>query len=218
MLRWNQGGRKVSCHRQDARREDHEIEVRGARACRWRMQHQEDRRVRMVVADRADGVEAAQVVLVRRVVAMPATTSSGEWSDRRATAGPGTWPPVRTRPRRPRTPRSASGSRADWPGRWSRSARGRAAQHGAEVLADIAARRAIGQLDAEADTRAESRRSPAARPRDAQFGHEAQRPCCGTISISHRRCRSSDPSCRGWRRRHGCRCRPWAAANRCRPW
>jgi hypothetical protein len=47
-LRWNQGGRIA-----------------------LRLQHQKDRRVRMVEADRTDRVEAAQVVFVRRVVAMP---------------------------------------------------------------------------------------------------------------------------------------------------
>ncbi|MNN27620.1 hypothetical protein D3C81_1411610 [compost metagenome] len=36
------------------------------------MQHQEDRRIRVVVADRTNRIEVAQVVTVRRVVAVPA--------------------------------------------------------------------------------------------------------------------------------------------------
>ena len=35
------------------------------------MQHEENRGIGMVVADGADGVEATQIVFVRRVVAVP---------------------------------------------------------------------------------------------------------------------------------------------------
>ncbi len=54
-----------------ARREDHEVDVGHPRRVGGRGQHGEDRRVGMVEADRVDGIEARQVVLVGRVVAVP---------------------------------------------------------------------------------------------------------------------------------------------------
>lgn len=51
--------------------EDHEIEIRQAVNTGRRCQHSENRRVRVVETDRADGVETAQVVLVGDVVAVP---------------------------------------------------------------------------------------------------------------------------------------------------
>src|SRR5205823_7558382 len=42
-----------------------------ARRVGHRLQHQEDRWVRMIVADRADRVEAAQIIFVRRAIAVP---------------------------------------------------------------------------------------------------------------------------------------------------
>lgn len=56
---------------QPARREDDEVGDGGAHVVRRRRQHGEDARVRVVEADAADGVEAAQVVLVGVVVAVP---------------------------------------------------------------------------------------------------------------------------------------------------
>lgn len=56
---------------QPARREDDKVRHGGAQVVRRRRQHGEDARVRVVEADAADGVEAAQVVLVGVVVAVP---------------------------------------------------------------------------------------------------------------------------------------------------
>uniref|UniRef100_A0A0N4ZLE2 Glucosamine_iso domain-containing protein n=1 Tax=Parastrongyloides trichosuri TaxID=131310 RepID=A0A0N4ZLE2_PARTI len=54
-----------------AGREDDEVAVGGAWRIAGRSEHGEDRRVGMIEADRADGVETAQVVFVRHVVAVP---------------------------------------------------------------------------------------------------------------------------------------------------
>ncbi len=54
-----------------ARREDDEVDRVDAGRIGHRLQHEEDRRIGMIEADRADRVEAAQVVFVRRVVAVP---------------------------------------------------------------------------------------------------------------------------------------------------
>lgn len=56
---------------QPARREDDEVGDGGACVVGGGGQHREDARVRVVEADAADGVEAAQVVLVGVVVAVP---------------------------------------------------------------------------------------------------------------------------------------------------
>ena len=57
---------------QPARREGHEVGVGQAGGVGGRRQHGEDRRIGVVVADRADHHEVGQVVLVRHVVAVPA--------------------------------------------------------------------------------------------------------------------------------------------------
>ena len=62
---------KCVLHRQDARREDDKIERVHPRRIGDRLQHQKNRRVRMVVADRSHRIESPQVVLVRCVVAVP---------------------------------------------------------------------------------------------------------------------------------------------------
>ena len=54
-----------------AGREDHEIDVRGAGDVAGRGQHGEDRRIGVIEADRADRVEARQVVFPRHVIAVP---------------------------------------------------------------------------------------------------------------------------------------------------
>ena len=54
-----------------ARRENDEIQVRRAGHFRRRGQDGEYRRVRMVEADRPDGVEVRQIILVGRMVAVP---------------------------------------------------------------------------------------------------------------------------------------------------
>ena len=58
-------------HGQHPWREDREIDIAGAGSIAGRMQHQEDRRIGVVVADRTHHVEAAQVIFVRRVIAVP---------------------------------------------------------------------------------------------------------------------------------------------------
>ncbi len=81
----------------------------------------------MVEADRADRVEAGEIVFVGRVgcrARRPRRAASGR--GRSPTARPGTSAPARSARRGPRTRRPASGSRADWQGRSSRSARARA--------------------------------------------------------------------------------------------
>lgn len=60
-----------------ARREDDKVGHGGAGHGRRRREHREDGRVRVVVGDCADGVEAAQVVLVRVVVAVPGDDVKG---------------------------------------------------------------------------------------------------------------------------------------------
>ena len=107
-----------------ARREDDEIGIGAAGHVAGAGQHGEDRRVGMVEADRADRVEARQIVAVGRVIAVP-----GDDVERRMVEG--------RRPQRAErflddfgrlvlvldTRRPASRSRAGWRGRWSRSGR-----------------------------------------------------------------------------------------------
>lgn len=62
---------------QPARWEDDEVGHGGARNGRWRREHCEDGRVWVVVGDGANGVEAAQVVLVGVVVALPGDNVEG---------------------------------------------------------------------------------------------------------------------------------------------
>ena len=70
-LRWNHGGRNVcSIARMRGGKITKSIASTAGRVAR-RLQHEEDRRIGMVEADRADRVEAREVVLVRRVVAVP---------------------------------------------------------------------------------------------------------------------------------------------------
>src|SRR5258708_22511368 len=58
-------------HRQPAGRENPEIDLAGSPGVAWRMQDQENRRVRMIVGNRSNGIEAAPVVFVRKIVAVP---------------------------------------------------------------------------------------------------------------------------------------------------
>src|SRR5579863_9353107 len=66
------GGTEGVLRHQPAGREDHEVHVGGARRIAGRGQHCEDGWVWVIVADGADGIEAPEVVLVGRVVAVPA--------------------------------------------------------------------------------------------------------------------------------------------------
>src|SRR5262249_5616914 len=56
---------------QPTRRKDDEVDVVYTRCIADRLQDQEDGRVGVVVADRADGIEMPQVVAIRRVAAVP---------------------------------------------------------------------------------------------------------------------------------------------------
>ena len=58
-------------HGEPPRWKDHEVEIVDPRGVADRLKHQEDRRIGMIVTDRAQGVEKPQVVLVQRVIAMP---------------------------------------------------------------------------------------------------------------------------------------------------
>ena len=186
-LRWNHGGRNVSSPPASAAGRSRSRCCRRP-ACRvGDVQHQEDRRIRMVEADRADRVEAAQVVFVRRVVAVPRDHVERRMvRSARATAGPGTSRPARTRLRGPRTPRRgvrksrglARPLRADR----ARDPAGAAARRSSRRRSRAPRRRAARRGSA---CRAGSRRSPAARRRARPSSVAMRRrPCCGTISSS----------------------------------
>ncbi len=185
-LRWNHGGRNVSCIARMRGGKITKSIMSTAGRVRLRLQHEEDRRIGMVVADRADHVEAAQVVLVRREVAVPR-------DDVAAASG------------RSRGPQVAEelvdeleapfavlvcGDRVHEVARIGEAVRADRAQVGeaqvrAEVLADVAARLAIRQLDAEAHAARDDERFPAAPPRARPVSVIARRrPSCGTISSS----------------------------------
>jgi len=179
-LRWNQGGRKRVLHRPASgggKITKSIASTPGVSLIDW--QHQEDRRIGMIVADGADGVEApAGRTCKAHCCHGHATTSSGEWSmARRPQVAGETSPPARIPPPGPRTRRPGGPeSRAGWQARWSRSARGPAVE---------TARR-------NSRTGSRAPRSPAAPPRksagrrgyhgdfqrlhldDAQLGGEAQ--------------------------------------------
>ena len=141
---------RVLAH-QPARRKDHEVDHVDAGRVGRRLQHEEDRRIGMVVADRADRVEAARGrTCTARSCRARRRRRAASGRSRPPRGCPGTWRRARTSPRGPRTRRRAPGSRAGWRGRSSRSGRGRAGERRAEVLADVAARGAVDELDAEA--------------------------------------------------------------------
>jgi len=64
-------------HGQHARAEDGKVDRADAARIAGRLQGDEDRRVRMIVADRADGIEAAQIVLEGNMVAVPGNHVEG---------------------------------------------------------------------------------------------------------------------------------------------
>ena len=105
-------------------RENHEIDIRGARRLRRRRHHREDRRIGMIEQDRADRREMPQVVFVGIVIAVP-----GDDIDRRMRhfgleqlpapfheQGARLFHVLVGRERR-------RGSRADWRDNWRRSGR-----------------------------------------------------------------------------------------------
>ena len=173
-------------HREDARREDHEVDRVDAGRVGRRLQHEEDRRIRMVVADRADRVEALEVVLVRRVVAVPRDDVERRVADAR---GPQVADELGdelevalailvARDRRQEVARVGEAVAAD-------DAEVGQPERRAVVLAHVAARLAVGQLDGESARRAGSPRSRSARRRACPSSVAMRsRPCCGTISSS----------------------------------
>ncbi|CUI67301.1 Uncharacterised protein [Achromobacter xylosoxidans] len=162
-------------HCQDARREDGEVHVGRARGIGRGGQHREDRRVRMVVADRADGVEVAQVVLVRRVRAVPGDHVQRRMADRGAPEAAGelgdqfevafhVFVPGH---RRLEVAGIGQAVRAD------RAQFGQA-QRGAEVLQHVAARAVVQQLHAEAHAARDHGDLQRLQVDQAQFGGQAQ--------------------------------------------
>ena len=186
-LRWNQGGRKVCSATIQRGGKMTKSQLAVPRRLARRGQHGEDRRVRMVEADRADRVEAREIVFVGRVIAVP-----GDDVERRMVELGR--PEIAHRISAPPRPGASRSSKAATGVRKSRGlarplapigpSSGRR-KHGAVILADIAARRAVEQLDAEAGRRAGSPRSRPARPSSTPSSVASRsRPCCGTISSS----------------------------------
>ncbi|MCW0448988.1 hypothetical protein NB706_001822 [Xanthomonas sacchari] len=162
---------------QPARRENREIHVGGAGRVAGRGQHGEDAGIGMVETDRADGIEAAQVVFVRGVVAVPGDHVQRRMPDRRA-------------------PQMAlelgdqcelafvflvGGDRREeiaWVGQAVGADRPQVGQpqQAAEVLAHVAARGAVGQFHAEAHAARDHRDFLRRHFQRAQFGAQAQLP------------------------------------------
>ena len=172
--------------RQPARRENHEVDRIDARRIALRLQHEEDRRIGMIEADRTNRVEVAQIVFVRRVIAVPRDHVERRMTDVRA---PQIAVHLRDQferalavfvrgVRREEIARIGKAVRAD------RSEFGQTQQR-AEVLADIAARLRRPAASQQNARRAESPRSQTARrSRRPSSVASSKRPSCGTISNS----------------------------------
>ena len=161
----------------------------------------------MIVADRADGVEAAQIVFVGRVVAVPGHHVERRMVERgRPQLAAGISRPVRSRRRDPRTRRPGSGSRAGCARPLEPiGPKLRQPQRRAVILADIAARAAVRQLDPEPQAARDAPRSRrGADLQHAEFGAPAAAaPACGTISSSPSASQKNAPASSGWRRTSG---------------
>ena len=218
-LRWNHGGRNVcSIARIRGGKITKSIDVHARRVAR-RLQHEEDRRIRMVVADRADRVEAREVVLVRHVVAVPRDDVERRVVDARADH------------RLPRNLATSSNSpsRSSYHAAGVRKSRGFArpfepmtpevgqAERRAEVLADVAARRVADSRPAarrESGCRAGSPRSRAARRRGGPARSRcAAGPAAARSAARRRRRRRSGPSSSGSPRTGGSRSPPSRAGS-----
>ena len=175
---------------QPARREDHEVDVRGAGVC-WRGQHREDRRIRMIEADRADRVEPRQIVFVRRVVAVP-----GDHVERRmidlgrpqialefATSCAGASRVFVGGER-------GAGSRAGWRGHWRRSARVRATGRARRNSRRHSRAAPVRQLDAEFDATRNDGDLAGPRLDHAELGTSRSRPPAARSASRRRHCRS----------------------------
>ena len=150
-----------------------------SRRIRRRRQHGEDRRIGMVEADRVDRVEAREVVLVRRVVAVPRDDVERRVVDRRAPQPPAelrdqlerALGSLVRRDRRQEVARIGEAVRAD------RAELGQPEQR-AVVLADVAARRRIAGASSTANSHAArqtARFRPGSTSSDAELGRDAQR-------------------------------------------
>ena len=174
----------------------------------------------MVEADRADGVEAAQVVLVGRVVAVPGDhVERGVIERRRPQIG------RRTSPRSSNVAVAVlvAGDRGEEVARIGEPVGTdrteiRQAQRRAEVLAYVAARRSVRQLDAEAQA---ARHHGDLERRDvehAELGGQSQPSLLRhdeqlAVGVVEEALAASI----GWRRTSGCRSRCADRASRCRP-
>ena len=165
-LRWNHGGRNVCSATIQRGGKITKSTLATPGGVRRRGQHSEDRRVGMIEADRVDDVEAREVVLVRRVVAVPGDDVERRMVDLRrhrlpqnfATSSSGAVDVLVRGDRRQEVARVGEPVRAD------RAELGQAERR-AVILADIAARRAVAGDRRRKRGRAESRRSRPARPR-----------------------------------------------------
>ena len=206
-----------------ARREDHEVGVGPARHVARAGQHGEDRRIGMVEADRADRVEAREIVATRREIAVP-----GDDVERRMVE--------RRRPQRPEHFWTTSvGSSLS-----SNQATGVSKSRGlARPLAPIGPR--SGSRNGARSSRRHSR-APRRRPRPGSARRAGRRPIdarrdvasgqarsrceaspgCGMISSSPSASTNTRPSMIGWRDRGGPRrlrdprVRGWRAWSPCR--
>ena len=202
-----------------ARREDHEVDRIDARRVARRLQHEKDRRIGMVEADRADRVEVAQVVLVRRVVAVPRDHVERRMADVRAPQHA-----VHLRDefelafailvggvRREEVARIREAVRAD-------RAEVRQSQQRAEVLADVAARRAVGQRHGETHAARNHRDLERLDVEPAHFGRRSTGALPAARSaVRRRRCRRSGPSSSGSPRTDESRSPSSIRPRRCRP-
>src|SRR5690606_10378710 len=119
----------------------------------WRLQHQEDGWVRVIEADAAQRVEAAQVVFVGRIVAMP-----GNHVERRMIHVGLPQKPAELRNELEAADQVFVGCprrhEITWVGQAVRAYRPqiRQLEQSAEILADVASRFAVGQYRAKPDT------------------------------------------------------------------
>ncbi len=158
-----------------AGREDHEVDVGCARRVRGRGQDGEDRGVRVVEAHRVDRVEASEVVFAGGVIAVPGDDVERGMVQRRRPEAALELLHQLGRPLdvleggdgRQEVPRIGQAVGADRPQLGQ-------AQQGAIVLADIAARRAIGQLDPEAHPARDHRDLQGLQGQDTHLGDQPQ--------------------------------------------
>ena len=158
-----------------ALREDHEVDVGGARRVRRRGHHRVDRRIGMVVEQRADRREAPQVVFVGIVVAVPgdhverrmrhlgAIKLAAPFDDQRA----GLFAVLVGRDRRVEIARVGEAVGADRPAVRQR-------QRAAVVLAHVGARRSVDQFAAEDHAAGNDADFAGLDLDDAELGAEAQ--------------------------------------------